>query len=154
MGFAIPLLARHGSRPNRVRHPTDQRFTFSCSPLPLARTQLLPVTAFRPNADKDSHPADLIHLQAHNGWPVGPNRKSRCHVPLWIEEPISGVKVTYEVGKPITGVVDEEVAVRLLKKAGVADDAMARVLKAAGVADDVATSLLKNASKPNEQGKP
>lgn len=32
-----------------VRHPTDHQSTFSCSPPPLARTQLLSVTAFRPN---------------------------------------------------------------------------------------------------------
>jgi hypothetical protein len=39
----------HDNRPNRVRHPTDQRFTSSCSPPPLTRTQLLSVTTFRPN---------------------------------------------------------------------------------------------------------
>jgi len=41
--------AGHDNRPNRVRHPTDQRFTSSCSPPPLTRTQLLSVTTFRPN---------------------------------------------------------------------------------------------------------
>ncbi len=41
--------AGHDNRPNRVRHPADQRFTSSCSPPPLARTQLLSVTTFRPN---------------------------------------------------------------------------------------------------------
>ena len=39
----------HDNRPNRVRYPADQQFTSSCSPPPLARTQLLSVTTFRPN---------------------------------------------------------------------------------------------------------
>jgi len=67
LGFAFPLQARHDNRPNRVRQPTDRRFTSSCSPPPLARTQLLSVTEFRPNPDKDLHLADPIHSQTHNG---------------------------------------------------------------------------------------
>ena len=35
------------SPPNRVRHPTDRLFAFSCSPPPLARTQLLSANGFR-----------------------------------------------------------------------------------------------------------
>ena len=65
LGFAFRLQARHDNRPNRVRHPTDRRFTSSCSPPPLARTQLLSVTEFRPNPDKDLHLADSIHSQTH-----------------------------------------------------------------------------------------
>ncbi len=39
----------HDNRPKRVRHPTDQQFISSCSPPPLARTQLLSISTFRPN---------------------------------------------------------------------------------------------------------
>ena len=49
VGLHLPLEVGHGNRPNRVRHPADQRFTFSCSPPPLMRTQLLSVSTFRPN---------------------------------------------------------------------------------------------------------
>jgi len=47
LGFAGFQQARHNDRPNRVRHPTDQLFAFSCSAPPLARTQLLSANGFR-----------------------------------------------------------------------------------------------------------
>src|SRR5208282_1698954 len=62
----------HDIRPNRVRYPTDQQFTSSCSPPPLTRTQLLSVTKFKPNFDKDFHLANLTHLQAHS--PFAPRK--------------------------------------------------------------------------------
>ena len=65
LGFTYGVQARHDNGPNRVRHPTDRQFTSSCSPRPLARTQLLSVTKFKPNLDKDLHLADSIHLQLH-----------------------------------------------------------------------------------------
>ena len=73
--IGLPLGEKVGrdNRPNQVRHPTDQQFTSSCSPPPLARTQLLSVTKFKPNFDKDFHLAGLTHLQAHNGWAFGPD---------------------------------------------------------------------------------
>ena len=73
LGFAIRWrLATTTSRIEFVISPADQSFTFSCSPPPLTRTQLLSVTEFKPNSDKDFHLADSIHLQAHNGWAFGP----------------------------------------------------------------------------------
>src|SRR5208282_1920167 len=62
----------HDIRPNRVRYPTDQQFTSSCSPPPLTRTQLLSVTKFKPDFDKDFHLANLTHLQAHS--PFAPRK--------------------------------------------------------------------------------
>jgi len=44
LGFANAREARQKQRPNRVRHPTDQTFTSSCSPPRLTATQLLSVT--------------------------------------------------------------------------------------------------------------
>ncbi len=52
IGLHHSQVVSHNSRPNRVRHPTDQRFTSSCSPPPLARTQLLSVTKFRPTSTR------------------------------------------------------------------------------------------------------
>jgi len=49
VGLRLELQVGHDNRPNRVRHPADQWFTFSCSPPPLTRTQLLSVSTFRPN---------------------------------------------------------------------------------------------------------
>ena len=40
LDFAFGLQAHHHARPNRVRHPTDCRFTSGCSPPRLAATQL------------------------------------------------------------------------------------------------------------------
>src|SRR3972149_7758733 len=46
LGFTISARAPRFREPNRVRHPTDWSFTFSCSPRHLAMTQLLLVTGF------------------------------------------------------------------------------------------------------------
>ena len=62
--------AGHDNRPNRVRHPTDQRFTSSCSPPPLTRTQLLSVTKYRPYFDRDFHPSiRYTHKRTRSGTP-------------------------------------------------------------------------------------
>src|SRR6266481_5572402 len=43
-GFALRSQARHAARPYRVRYPTDDFFTFRCSPPRLAATQLRLIT--------------------------------------------------------------------------------------------------------------
>jgi hypothetical protein len=55
--WASPLGCRlaTNNRPNRVRYPMDRRFTSSCSPPPLTRTQFLSITKFRSNFGKDFH---------------------------------------------------------------------------------------------------
>ena len=47
LGFAIAQQARHGDRPNRVRHPPDCSFTSGCFPPLLAETQLPSVTGLQ-----------------------------------------------------------------------------------------------------------
>src|SRR3990170_6617620 len=72
LGLPLGKKVGHDNRPNRVRYPTDRQFTSSCSPPPLARTQLLSVTKFKPNFGKDFHLADLTHSQAHS--PFAPRK--------------------------------------------------------------------------------
>ncbi len=47
LGFAVHSQARNHDRPNRVRHPTDWKFKFSCTPPPLAGKQLLSANALQ-----------------------------------------------------------------------------------------------------------
>ncbi len=47
LGFAIHSQARHGGRPNRVRHPPDYSFTSGCFPPLLTETQLPSVTGLQ-----------------------------------------------------------------------------------------------------------
>ena len=57
-GFATNEQARHSATPNRVRHPTDCRFTSGCSPPRLTATQLPSITEPATGSGTDLHRAD------------------------------------------------------------------------------------------------
>ena len=66
LGFAIQSQARHGSRPNRVRHPADCSSASGCSPPRLAATQLPSAAGLKRRPGRDLHPSDLMRSQAHD----------------------------------------------------------------------------------------
>jgi hypothetical protein len=62
LGFAFDSQARQHNRPNRVRHPTDRQFIYSCSPPRLAATQLLStIGAGRPRMRTSTSPIQCAH---------------------------------------------------------------------------------------------
>jgi hypothetical protein len=65
-GFAMNEQARHQTPPKQVRHPTDCRFTSSCSPPRLAATQLPSITGFATNPGTDLHRADKASSRTHS----------------------------------------------------------------------------------------